>query len=175
MKLKKLTITEPVTLAVLPQLSMDRLLKLGVAGIFFLLIGAGWAGTQESTVIEQPTVKTTEPWEIKVEGPGWLANVSGYTGFHGVNPYVSVGFGQLLKHINVVFSSEAEVRKGRFGVLGRLLYLEGQAGVSGAGLVSRVGLGMQQFIGGLSGSYRVIQGPCGWLDSDLPISGSKRV
>ena len=164
MKLKKLTITEPVTLAVLPQPGMDRLLKLAVAGIFFLSIGAGWAGTQEPTVIEQPTVKTTEHWEIKVEGPGWLANVSGYTGFHGINPNVNVGVGQLLKHINVVYATGAEVRRGRFGALGGLLYLNGQAGVSGTGLVSRVGLGLQQFLGQFFLSYRVIDCPHGWLD-----------
>jgi hypothetical protein len=125
----------------------------------------GWAGTQEEAkVLEQPPVKTTEPWEIKVAGSGWPANVSGFTGFHGVNPYVNVGVGQLLKHINVVFAAQAEVKKGRFGALGGLLYLDGQAGVSGAGLVSRLGLGMQQFLGQFFVSYRVLQGPCGWLD-----------
>jgi hypothetical protein len=91
-----------------------------------------------------------------VSAPGWLANVSGFTGFHGVNPYVNVGIGQILKHINFIFAfgGEGEVRKGRFGALANLLYLDGQAGVSGKDLVSRVGLGMRQFIGGSSGSYR---------------------
>jgi hypothetical protein len=42
----------------------------------------------ETKAIEQPPVKTTEPWQITVDGPGWLAGVSGHTGFHGVNPYV---------------------------------------------------------------------------------------
>jgi hypothetical protein len=146
---------------------MNISVKLSVVAIFFFSLIAGQAGTPEKeTVVEQPSVKTTEPWEIKVDAPGWLANVSGFTGFHGVNPYVNVGFGQLLKHINFVFAfgAEGEIRKGRFGALANLLYLDGQAGVSGKDLVSRVGLGMQQFIGGISGSYRIIQGPCGWLD-----------
>ena len=156
-------------------LSLNLWVRLSVVPLFFPpLISAEVTAQQpsdssidkqaEGKVIDQPPTKTAEPWEISVGGPGWLANISGFTGFHGVNPYVNVGFGQLLKHINLVFSSEAEVRKGRFGVLGRFLYLDGQAGVSGAGLVSRVGLGMQQFIAGLSGSYRIIQGPRGWLD-----------
>jgi hypothetical protein len=146
---------------------MNRSLSLRAVPIFFLPLIAGWAGTPEKeTVVEQPTVKTTEPWEINVGGPGWLANVSGFTGFHGVNPYVNVGIGQILKHTNFIFAfgGEAEVRKGRFGALGDLLYLDAQAGVPGTGLVSRVGLGMQQFLGEFFGSYRVIQGPCGWLD-----------
>ena len=123
------------------------------------------AGKQtEGKFIEQSPEKPAEPWEIRVGGPGWLANASGFTGFHGVNPYVSVGVGQLLKHLNVVFASLAEVRKGRFGLRGGFLYLDGQAGVSGQGLVSRVGLNAQEFIGELFGSYRLIQGPRGWLD-----------
>ena len=125
------------------------------------------AGKQtEAKVIEQPPAKTTEPWIIKVGVPGWLINVSGKTGFHGVNPYVSVGTGQLLKHTNVIllFGGDAEVRKGRFGALGDLLYYDAQAGVSGEGLVSRTGLGLQLFIGELFGSYRLIEGQHGWLD-----------
>jgi len=118
----------------------------------------------EGKVIRQPPAKPAEPWEIKVGVPGWLSNTSGFTGFHGVNPYVNVGIGQLLKHINSVFAAEAEVRKGRFGALGDLIYLDGQAGVSGQGLVSRVGLNAQESIGELFGSYRLIQGPCGWVD-----------
>jgi hypothetical protein len=97
---------------------MNRVLTLRLVPIFFLSLIAGRAGTPEKeTVVEQPPAKPAEPWQISVGGPGWLANVSGFTGFHGVNPYASVGFGQLLKHINAVFSSEADVRKGRFGLL----------------------------------------------------------
>ena len=146
---------------------MNLFVKLGVVAIFLFPFIAGRAGTPEkATVAEQPPAQTTEPWEIKVSAPGWLANVSGFTGFHGVNPYVNVGIGQILKHTNFifVFGGEGEVRKGRFGVLANLGYLDAQAGVSGKDLVSRTGLGMQEFLGGFFGSYRVIQGPCGWLD-----------
>jgi hypothetical protein len=84
---------------------MNLLVKLSVVPIFFLPLIAGWAGTlEEAKVLEQPSVKTTEPWQITVGGPGWLAGVSGHTGFHGVNPYVNVGVGQILKHINVIYS-----------------------------------------------------------------------
>jgi hypothetical protein len=74
----------------------------GLAALFMIAIPA-WAGTQEeSKVVEQPPVKTTEPWEINVGGPGWLASVSGHSGFHGHNPYIDVGVGQILKNINVI-------------------------------------------------------------------------
>ena len=120
---------------------------------------------EEPKVVEQPSVKTTEPWEITVGGPGWLAGVSGHTGFHGVNPYVNVGIGQILKHLNVIYTFTGEVRKGRFGVYGGLGYLNAQAGTpESSGLVSKVDLGLQQFLGQCFGSYRVIEGPRGWLD-----------
>jgi len=145
---------------------MNLFVKLSVVTIFFLLPIAGWAGTQEEAkVVEQPSVKTTEPWVVTVGAPGWLAGASGHIGFHGVNPYVSVPFGQILKNINVIFSLGGEVRRGRFGGLGDLLYLNAQAGTpQRSGLVSKYDLSFQQFIGEFFASYRVIEGPRGWLD-----------
>ena len=143
---------------------MNFLVKLSVVPILFVPFIAGRAGTQESKVVEQPPAKMTEPWQITVGGPGWLAGVSGTTGFHGVNTNVNVGVGQILKHINVIYSFGGEVRRGRFGVLGDLLYLNAQAGDNGTGLVSKVDLGLQQFLGEFFGSWRVLEGPRGWLD-----------
>jgi outer membrane autotransporter protein len=119
---------------------------------------------EPKAVVEQ-SVKTTDPWEITIGGPGWLAGVSGRTGFHGVNSEVGVGIGQILKHLNAIYATAGEVRKGRFAVLGDLLYLNAQAGTGeSSGLVSKVDLGLQQFLGEFFGSYRVIEGPHGWLD-----------
>ena len=59
----------------------------------------------------------------------------------------------------------AEVQKGRFGALGEFLYLNAQAGTGeSSGLVSKVDLGLQEFIGAIRASYRVIEGPRGCLD-----------
>jgi hypothetical protein len=116
-------------------------------------------------VLEQPPVKTAEPWQITVGGPGWLAGVSGTTGFRGINTNINVGVGQILKHINVIDTLGGEVRRGRFGVLGDFLYLNAQAGTGeSSGLVSKVDLGLQQFLGEFFGSYRVIERPRGWVD-----------
>jgi hypothetical protein len=144
---------------------MNLFVKLSVVTIFFLPLIAGWAGTpEEAKVVEQPSVKTTEPWQIRVGGPGWLAGVSGTTGFHGINSNINVSVGQILRHINVIYSLGGEVRRGRFGVLGDLLYLNAQAGADATGLVSKLDLGLQQFLGEFFASYRVIEGPRGWLD-----------
>ena len=42
--------------------------------------------------------------------------------------------------------------------------MNAQAGTDTSGLVSKVDLSLQQFIGQFFGSYRVIEGPRGWLD-----------
>ena len=124
-------------------LNMNLLVKLSVVPIFFLPLIAGWAGTQEeSKVVEQPPVKTTEPWQITVGGPGWLAGVSGTTGFHGINSNINVSVGQILRNINVIYSFGGEVRRGRFGVLGDLLYSSAQASSNATGLVLKLDLGL---------------------------------
>ena len=145
---------------------MNLLIRLSLLSVFFLPLDLGWAGPQQEPMAMEPSpAKTAEPWEITVGGPGWLAGVSGTTGFHGINSNVDVGIGQILKHINVVYSFSGEVRKGRFGVLGDLLYLNAQAGTGeGSGLVAKGDVGLQQFLGEFFGSYRVIGGPHGWLD-----------
>ena len=144
---------------------MSRMLKVAIAGILLLSTVTSRAGTQETkAVVEQPVNPATPPWQITVGGPGWLGSVSGHTGFHGVNPYVNVGARQILRHVNFIWATEAELRKGRYGVLGGFLYINGQAGVNRSGLVSRVGAGMQQFIGQTFLSYRIIDSPRGWLD-----------
>jgi hypothetical protein len=42
--------------------------------------------------------------------------------------------------------------------------LNAQAGADGTGLVSKVDLGLQQFLGEFFGSWRVLERPRGWLD-----------
>src|SRR5262249_9207881 len=117
-----------------------------------------------SKVVEQPPTKTTEPWTITVGAPGWLANVSGITGFHGANANISVDVAQILRHINVIYSFEGEVRRGRYGALLNLFYVNAQAGQPSPRLVSKLDLGLQEFAGAFFASYRVIEGPRGWLD-----------
>jgi hypothetical protein len=93
-----------------------------------------------------------------------LANVSGITGFHGANANISVDVAQILRHINVIYSFEGELRRGRYGALLNVYYVNAQAGQATPGLVSKLDLGLQEFASGFFASYRVIEGPCGWLD-----------
>jgi hypothetical protein len=119
----------------------------------------------ETKTVVPPLVKTPNPWQITIGGPGWLAGVSGHTGFRGVNPYVESSVIDILKHANVVDTLFAEVRNGRFSVLGDYLYINAQGGTGEmSGLVSKVDVSLQQFIGEFFASYRMVEGPHGWLD-----------
>ena len=71
----------------------------------------------------------------------------------------------ILKHTNVISTLFAEVRNGRYSALGDYLYLNAQGGTGEmSGLVSKVDVSLQQFIGEFFGSYRLIEEPHGWLD-----------
>jgi outer membrane autotransporter protein len=119
----------------------------------------------EAKVVETTPAKTAQPWQITIGGPGWLAGVSGHTGFRGVNPYVDNSVIEILRHTNAISTLFAEVRNGRFSVLGDYLYLNAQGGTGEmSGLVSKVDVSLQQFIGEFFGSYRLLEGPHGWLD-----------
>ena len=119
----------------------------------------------ETKTVVPPLVKPANPWQITIGGPGWLAGVSGHTGFRGVNPYVESSVIDILKHVNVIDTLFAEVRNGRFSVLGDYLYLNAQGGTGEmSGLVAKVDVSLQQFIGEFFASYRMVEGTHGWLD-----------
>lgn len=78
---------------------INRLLKPAVLGVFIVSAISARAGTQRPTVVEEPPVKTTEPWEIKVAGPGWRPSAGDRpdrTQTRGENFSRSVRFGRFL-------------------------------------------------------------------------------
>ncbi len=57
-----------------------------------------------------------------------------------------------------------EVRKDEFGLAGSFLYLAASDGIGANGLVSKLDLQLDQYLADLAVSWRVIEGPCGWLE-----------
>ena len=136
-----------------------------LVGIFLLRIVPAHAGTLEkATVNVQPSAETTPPWEVTVEGPGWLAGLNGTIGSHGVTTDVDIGFSDIIKKTNFIASLGAEIRWGRFGAYGGFLYLDAQTSASSSGLVSKVDLGLQEYLGEFGLSYRIVDAPQGWCD-----------
>jgi hypothetical protein len=142
-----------------------------------------WGGKKEEIALEQPTLsqssgkqvetkqvalppaKRAEPWEITVGGPGWLAGVTANIGAHGVTVPADVCVGQILRHVNAIDASSAEVDKGRFSLLGGYLYINAQASDPGEGLVAKTDVSLQEFISQLAAGWRLIEGRHGWLDA----------
>jgi outer membrane autotransporter protein len=141
-----------------------------------------WGGQREEPVAEQPVVnqptgkeaakqvelppaKPSKPWEIKVGGPGWLANVNANIGTHGHTIPADVGIGQILRNLNAIDSLTAEVHKGQFSLLGSYLYINAQSRIPGEGLVSKTDISLQEFASQLSAGWRIVDGPHGWLDA----------
>jgi hypothetical protein len=115
--------------------------------------------------VELPPAKPAEPWEITIGGPGWLAGVNANLGTHGFTTHVEVGPGKIIINSNVLNALAAEVHKGRFGLLGGYLYINAQDSAPGTGLVSKTDLSLQEYISQLAASWRLIEGPHGWLDA----------
>ena len=144
---------------------MHLVLVAGLVGTFLFSIVPGQAGTLEKAPVNvQPSVNPTSPWEITVEGPGWLAGLNGTIGSHGVTTHVGISFVDIIKRTNFIASLEAEVRRGRFGAYGGFLYLDAQASTGRNGLLSKIDLGLQEYLGEFGLSYRVLQSPQGWFE-----------
>jgi hypothetical protein len=125
------------------------------------------AGTLElgpKEIAPVPTVTSSEPWHFNFGSPGWLAGVSGDVGLHGITSHVDVGFDQLIRHVDGLMSLSAEARKGRFGLYGDFLYLSVSAAAYNNGLLSKVNIGLDQYLADGEMFYRVWENPRGWID-----------
>jgi outer membrane autotransporter protein len=123
------------------------------------------SGGKETKQVELPPAKPTEPWEITVGGPGWLASVNANLGTHGVTSHADIGVRQIIINSNVLNALSGEVHKGRFGLLGGYLYINAQDSAPGEGLVSKTDISLQEYVSQLAASWRFIEGPRGWLDA----------
>jgi hypothetical protein len=133
----------------------------------FFIVNAARAGTPDleaKEMVPAPTVTSSEPWHFNFGVPGWLASVSGDIGLHGITSSVDVDFDQILRHIDWVTSLSAEARKGRFGVYADLLYLEASAALYNNGMLSKVNIGLSQYLVDGEAFYRVVDAPRGWID-----------
>ena len=70
-----------------------------------------------------PTITQSEPWQFTIAVPGWMAGMDGTIGVRGVNANIDVGFDQILQHLDMIFATRAEARKGPFGIYGEVIYI----------------------------------------------------
>src|SRR4029077_8893354 len=112
-----------------------------------------------------PTITDDDQWHFNIAMPGWFAFIKGDIGLHGVSSHPDIHFGQIITHAAGIASISADVRKGRFGVDGDLLYMSLSAGLYGNGLVKKANATADSYIADGEVYYRVLQGPNGWLDA----------
>jgi hypothetical protein len=144
---------------------MDNInLRLALAILAFLSVDTVLGGTPVEPKTIEPSPQPVEPWVVTVGAPAWLAFTNGEVGINGITSHVNVGPIDILRRIDFLASLRAEVSKGRFGVQGEFLYLNASDGIFTNGLVEKLDIRLQQFIGDFGLSYRIIRGDRGWLD-----------
>ena len=93
---------------------MNLLVKLSIVPIFFVPLIAGWAGTQEEAkVVEQPSVKTTEPWRKSRLGvpAGWPGSAAPLV-FTASTPTSVSGSGRFSDISTLFIRSAAKLEEG---------------------------------------------------------------
>jgi len=130
-------------------------------------VKAGPAELESKEIAPQPTIAEADHWQFNLGSPGWLASVSGEIGLKGISSDVSVDFDQILRHIDYAASLSAEARKGRFGFYSDLLYLEASDALYTNGMLSKVNIGLSEYIVDGEAFYRVLDRPHGWIDLRL--------
>ena len=96
--------------------------------------------------------------------PGWMAGLSGETGIGSAIGSVDVGFGTILPKIDMIWATSAEASKGRFGIMGELIYLSLSDGAGTEGMVQKVDVRVDQYLADFAVRWRILEGPRGFLD-----------
>ncbi len=103
-------------------------------------------------------------WKFDLATPSWLAATSGTIGLGGINSHIYMGADTLLKHLDMTGALSVEARKGPFGIYGDFLYVKVSDAVYPNGLIGKADLHLDQWLADLELSYRVLEGPKGYLD-----------
>ena len=142
------------------------------------------AATPPPPAIE-PQVSTAEDWSFRLDLPGWASAIDGTVGIRDVNVGVDASFSDILGELDFVFAMGAEVRRGRWGLLTDLMYvdLSSSASTPRGIAFSRVDVGLKQFLGNVAVSYRLVDNNglkldafagirVNWLETEITLQGN---
>ena len=71
---------------------------------------------------EVAPVQPEKDWELTLSMPGWLAGMEGESGINGHITDINLDPGDVIRHYDMAVSFRTELSKGRWGVMGDLLY-----------------------------------------------------
>lgn len=135
------------------------------AGFVVALTGELRAGTLELAPKETaaPTITESEPWHLTIASPGWLSAFNGTIGINGVDANIDVPFSNILQHLDMVFSTRAELSKGRLGIYSEFFYVGLSAGATVNGLIQSAHDVTNQYYIDAGLSWKLINDPRGSL------------
>ncbi|MCE9610321.1 MAG: hypothetical protein K8R23_09025 [Chthoniobacter sp.] len=124
---------------------------------------SAFAGESDKKVVTPPA-PAPDSWEYKLAMPGWLAGIKGDVGIGNQVSWVNVNVDKIIHRIDMTASFRGEVQKGRWGAQADFLYMSLSDGIGTDGLVSKLDFRMDQTATDFGVSYRLIEGPRGWVD-----------
>jgi hypothetical protein len=134
-----------------------------VLGIFWILtlsIPAAWASETYGS--------SSEDWSFTLMPYIWGTSLKGTAAPLPPLPAAEIdaSFGDIINEINLGFMGAAELRKGKFGIIADVLWLDISADSSGpvAPVLNLIELDATTLTATLLGAYRVLEQEQGWLD-----------
>lgn len=129
-----------------------------------LALGAtALAGDSDKRTVA-PLTPLDDRWRFSLASPGFMMGVDGDVGINGVISEVSVGIDKILPHIDMAFATRAEASKGRFGILGELIYASLSDGIGTETIVKKIDVRTDQYLADFTLRWRVLEGERGYLD-----------
>lgn len=104
-------------------------------------------------------------WKLMLASPGWMAGVNGTVGVDGVNSHVDLGIKDLINKIDMAWATRGELSKGRFGVMGELVYMSLSDSLGVGGPVNKVDVRMDQYLADFSLRWRLVERDWGFVDA----------
>lgn len=142
---------------------MNHILTSSIFAVLALGVTA-FAGENDKKAITPTEPEQAQPWKFALSLPAWIPWQTGEVGINGTTSHIKLGPNDLIPKIDMIAYVRAEAHKGRFGIMGEYSYMSLSDGVGAAGLVKKLDVRMDQHIGELALSWRVVEGERGWLD-----------
>jgi len=128
------------------------------------LFASATAFAGEFVSSKKTIVPEEERWRFALAVPGWMPGVEGTVGIDGINSEVDMGFDDLFNKIDMVWATSAEASKGRFGVMGELIYLSASDSLGVGGPLRKIDVRLDQYLADFTLRWRIVEGERGYVD-----------
>jgi hypothetical protein len=93
-----------------------------------------------------------------------MPGMNGTVGLRGINADVDIDFGDILRHLDMIWATRVEASKGPFGIYGEFIYMSLSDSADVNGLVKKVDVRVDQYLVDGALSWRLIDKPRWSLD-----------